>query len=56
MSESYLSIGNSKRYVAPARQLMRNGEKVDDSRSVMPVGTTCVYQVGKRKFARVTLK
>lgn len=32
-----------------------NGEKVDNSRQVMPVGTTSVYQVGKRKFARVTL-
>ncbi|WP_319381062.1 tyrosine--tRNA ligase [Thiomicrorhabdus sp.] len=32
-----------------------NGEKVDDSRQLMPVGTTSVYQVGKRKFARVTL-
>lgn len=32
-----------------------NGEKVDDSRQIMPVGTTAVYQVGKRKFARVTL-
>ena len=32
-----------------------NGEKVDDSRQVMPVGTTLVYQVGKRKFARVTI-
>ncbi len=33
-----------------------NGEKVDDSRQVMPVGTTSVYQVGKRKFARITIK
>jgi tyrosyl-tRNA synthetase len=33
-----------------------NGEKVEDSRQLMPVGTTSVYQVGKRKFARVTLK
>ncbi len=33
-----------------------NGEKVDNSRQAMPVDTTCVYQVGKRKFARVTLK
>ena len=32
-----------------------NGEKVDDSRQVMPSGTTSVYQVGKRKFARVTI-
>ncbi|MBF6059078.1 tyrosine--tRNA ligase [Thiomicrorhabdus heinhorstiae] len=32
-----------------------NGEKVDDSRQLMPIGTTSVYQVGKRKFARVTL-
>ncbi|MDX1348005.1 MAG: tyrosine--tRNA ligase [Thiomicrorhabdus chilensis] len=32
-----------------------NGEKVEDSRTLMPTGTTCVYQVGKRKFARVTL-
>ncbi|WP_373020631.1 tyrosine--tRNA ligase [Thiomicrorhabdus sp.] len=33
-----------------------NGEKVDDSRALMPTGTTSVYQVGKRKFARVTIK
>ncbi|QCU90923.1 tyrosine--tRNA ligase [Thiomicrorhabdus sediminis] len=32
-----------------------NGEKVDDSRQLMPAGTTAVYQVGKRKFARVTI-
>lgn len=32
-----------------------NGEKVDDSRQTMPTGTTSVYQVGKRKFARVTI-
>ncbi|QKI88345.1 tyrosine--tRNA ligase [Thiomicrorhabdus xiamenensis] len=32
-----------------------NGEKVEDSRQLMPTGTTAVYQVGKRKFARVTL-
>ncbi|MDA3807456.1 MAG: tyrosine--tRNA ligase, partial [Thiomicrorhabdus sp.] len=31
-----------------------NGEKVEDSRQVMPVDTTAVYQVGKRKFARIT--
>lgn len=33
-----------------------NGETVTDSRGVMPAGTTSVYQVGKRKFARVTLQ
>jgi len=33
-----------------------NGEKVEDSRQVMPAGTTSVYQVGKRKFARVTVQ
>ena len=33
-----------------------NGEKVDDSRQIMPTGTTSVYQVGKRKFARITIK
>lgn len=33
-----------------------NGETVTDSRGVMPAGTTSVYQVGKRKFARVTLR
>ncbi|WEJ62424.1 tyrosine--tRNA ligase [Thiomicrorhabdus lithotrophica] len=32
-----------------------NGEKVDDSRQLMPVGTTAVYQVGKRKFAKITI-
>jgi tyrosyl-tRNA synthetase len=33
-----------------------NGEKVEDSCQVMPVDTTAVYQVGKRKFARITIK
>ncbi len=33
-----------------------NGEKVQDSRQLMPAGTTAVYQVGKRKFARITIK
>jgi len=32
-----------------------NGEKVSDSRQTIPAGTTSVYQVGKRKFARVTV-
>lgn len=32
-----------------------NGEKVDDSRITVAVGSTEVYQVGKRKFARVTI-
>jgi tyrosyl-tRNA synthetase len=32
-----------------------DGEKVEDSRQVMPAGTTAVYQVGKRKFAKITL-
>lgn len=32
-----------------------NGEKVNDSRQIMPAETTCVYQVGKRKFAKVTI-
>lgn len=33
-----------------------NGEKVEDSRGVVAVGDASVYQVGKRKFARVTIK
>ena len=33
-----------------------NGEKVQDSRQLMLKGTTAVYQVGKRKFARITIK
>ncbi|WP_019557344.1 tyrosine--tRNA ligase [Thiomicrorhabdus arctica] len=33
-----------------------NGEKVEDSRQLMPADTTAVYQVGKRKFARITIK
>lgn len=32
-----------------------NGEKISDSRQIIPAGTTSVYQVGKRKFARVTI-
>ncbi|MDX1353016.1 MAG: tyrosine--tRNA ligase [Thiomicrorhabdus sp.] len=32
-----------------------NGEKVEDSRQIMPAGTTAVYQVGKRKFAKITI-
>jgi len=33
-----------------------NGEKVSDSRQVMPADTTAVYQVGKRKFAKITIQ
>jgi tyrosyl-tRNA synthetase len=32
-----------------------DGEKVSDAKLVLPSGTTQVYQVGKRKFARVQL-
>ena len=32
-----------------------DGERVEDGRQAIPVGTTHVYQVGKRRFARVTL-
>ncbi|MGL4454693.1 MAG: tyrosine--tRNA ligase [Plesiomonas sp.] len=33
-----------------------DGEKVDDAKLTLSAGNTAVYQVGKRKFARVTLK
>ncbi|MGL5758385.1 tyrosine--tRNA ligase [Plesiomonas sp.] len=33
-----------------------DGEKVDDAKLTLNAGNTAVYQVGKRKFARVTLK
>jgi len=32
------------------------GEKVNDNKLVINAGTTAVYQVGKRKFAKVTIK
>jgi len=32
-----------------------DGERVEDSNLEVPVGSTHVYQVGKRRFARVTL-
>lgn len=32
-----------------------DGEKIDDRNLVIPQGTSHVYQVGKRRFARVTL-
>ncbi len=32
-----------------------DGEKVADSRFMVTPGSVAVYQVGKRKFARVTL-
>jgi len=32
-----------------------DGEKVDDSRMTLSAGTVAVFQVGKRKFAKVTL-
>ncbi|KFZ30365.1 tyrosine--tRNA ligase [Pseudidiomarina salinarum] len=32
-----------------------DGEKVTDTRLVIKAGSTAVYQVGKRKFARITL-
>lgn len=33
-----------------------DGEKVDDAKLMLSAGNTAVYQVGKRKFARVTLQ
>ncbi|QWK97525.1 tyrosine--tRNA ligase [Plesiomonas shigelloides] len=33
-----------------------DGDKVDDAKLTLSAGSTAVYQVGKRKFARVTLK
>ncbi|WP_439294110.1 tyrosine--tRNA ligase [Lonepinella sp. BR2882] len=33
-----------------------NGEPVDNVKQTIATGTTAVYQVGKRKFARVTVK
>ena len=33
-----------------------DGEKVSDAKLVMPVNTRHVYQIGKRKFARVEIK
>ncbi|WP_439242104.1 tyrosine--tRNA ligase [Lonepinella sp. BR2474] len=33
-----------------------NGEPVDNVKQTIQAGTTAVYQVGKRKFARVTVK
>ncbi|WP_439257897.1 tyrosine--tRNA ligase [Lonepinella sp. BR2271] len=33
-----------------------NGEPVDNVKQMIQAGTTAVYQVGKRKFARVTVK
>ncbi len=32
-----------------------DGERIDDKKHCVPAGTQAVYQVGKRKFARVTL-
>jgi len=32
-----------------------DGERVADKGAVVPVGATVVAQVGKRKFARVTI-
>jgi tyrosyl-tRNA synthetase len=32
-----------------------DGERMDDTHREVPAGTTHVYQVGKRKFARVTV-
>ena len=32
-----------------------DGEKVSDTKLAINSGTTCIYQVGKRKFARVTI-
>lgn len=33
-----------------------DGEKVEEPKLVIQAGTTAVYQVGKRKFARITLR
>jgi len=33
-----------------------DGEKISDKALVISIGTTHVYQVGKRKFAKITLE
>jgi tyrosyl-tRNA synthetase len=32
-----------------------DGEKIEDPRLVIAAGTTHIYQVGKRRFSRVTV-
>ena len=32
------------------------GEKITDNKLVISAGSTAVYQVGKRKFAKITVK
>jgi tyrosyl-tRNA synthetase len=32
-----------------------DGERIEDTRLEIPAGTTHVYQVGKRRFARVSI-
>lgn len=35
--------------------IKKNGEKIEDTREMIVVGTQAIYQVGKRKFAKVTV-
>lgn len=62
-----IAIGNLLRdanLVASTSEAMRmikqgavkiDGDKVDDTKLMIAAGTTAVYQVGKRKFARITV-
>ena len=43
------------KFIYCQRGVRANGEKVTDKATVIAVGETVILQVGKRKFARVTL-
>ena len=48
---------SERRIIAVARRgaVRVDGERVEDRAREMPAGSSHVYQVGKRRFARVTL-
>ena len=52
-----LVASNSEAFRMIGQQAVRlDGERVTDKGLELPAGATCVLQVGKRRFARVTLK
>ena len=48
-------VSSSSEVMRAAKQggLKRNGEKLEDSNTVIPIGEDAIYQVGKRNFARL---
>jgi alanyl-tRNA synthetase len=47
--------GGGKKDFAMGGGVKIDGEKVSDKSLLLPPGTSAVFQIGKRKFARITI-